>query len=522
MFRVRRPRPNTAAAPPLRGSTGRWLPFRYRQRRLISPTGLRFLSVDGDLDDVGWDGPQRPKLWRFNQHYFDDLIAADAELRRNWHQALIQRWIRDNTPGISVGWEPYPCSLRIVNWVKWQLAGGELSADAVHSLAIQARWLRKRIEWHLLGNHLLANAKALVFAGTFFRGGEAESWQLQGLSILRQQLREQVLEDGAHFERSPMYHALILEDVLDLIALAKAYPDVIGRSEVIVWEEVAGRMMAWLRSMTHPDGEIAFFNDATGGVAAAPALLLSYFRELALTEAGQGVPGPASGFLRMERGSAVAFLDVGSVGPDYQPGHAHAGTLSFELSQDGRRLVVNSGISEYGLGRVRAYERSTPAHSTVQVGYENSSQVWGGFRVAARARVSKLQNTSDGHASMVSCCHDGYRTLKGRPLHCRTWRLTAREFRVTDRVSDSGQHAVARFHFHPDLSVTAATRGGWHVTRPDSGLVVNVRVESGKARVEPGHYSPGFGIRLSNSCLAVELADGKADVVFTFASDADT
>ena len=29
-----------------------------------------------------------------------------------------------------------------------------------HEVTIQSRWLAKRLEWHLLGNHLLANAKA--------------------------------------------------------------------------------------------------------------------------------------------------------------------------------------------------------------------------------------------------------------------------------------------------------------------------------------------------------------------------
>jgi hypothetical protein len=39
---------------------------------------------------------------------------------------------------------------------------------------MQVRFLRKRLEVHLLGNHLFANAKALVFAGLYFSGDEAE------------------------------------------------------------------------------------------------------------------------------------------------------------------------------------------------------------------------------------------------------------------------------------------------------------------------------------------------------------
>ena len=110
-----------------------------------------------------------------------------------------------------------------MNWNKFALSGNELSDAARDSLAIQARWLRKRLEWHLLGNHLFANAKALVFVGLFFCGEEADGWLRTGTQILRKQIPEQILADGAQFELSPMYHALALEDVLDLVNITRAF-----------------------------------------------------------------------------------------------------------------------------------------------------------------------------------------------------------------------------------------------------------------------------------------------------------
>ena len=519
LFVLKRPKVDTSPAPPVRARTGMWTPGARRQPSLVSPTVFRLLNTEGNLAEIGWDGPLRTKLWRYNQHYFDDLNASESHLRLGWHQALVERWVNDNPPGVGVGWEPYPCSLRVVNWLKWQLAGNKLSGLAIHSLSIQARWLNERLEWHLLGNHLLANAKALIFVGTFFEGEEAEAWKSQGLAILCEQLREQILSDGGHFERSAMYHALVLEDVLDLICLGRAYPDAIPRSIVSDCEEVAGRMVTWLRSMVHPDGEIAFFNDAAIGVAPAPGQLFSYSAQLELTERGHGASSAASGYARLEHGSAIALLDVGSVGPDYLPGHAHAGTLSFELSVAGRRIIVNTGTSEYGLGDIRAYERSTTAHSTVQVGGESSSEVWAGFRVARRARVSALAQSRDFGSTTLSCCHDGYQRLGGGPTHCRTWRLTAGELRISDHVKPAVQQCVARFHLHPDVVPTVVSPGLWQVSLSGIGAVAYVRIETGHAHLEAGHYSPQFGVRQDNSCLAVELDGGRADVVVTFAID---
>ena len=285
---------------------------------------------------------------------------------------LLTRWVAENPPGAGNGWEPYPTSLRIVNWVKWALAGNTLPPECVQSLAVQARWLRRRMEHHLLGNHLFANAKALVFAGSFFQGDEAKGWRECGRRLLSRELSEQILPDGGHFERSPMYHAILLEDVLDLVNLAGAFPETVELGPLSFYWDSARGMAGWLEVMCHPDGEIGFFNDAAMGIAPTLAQLTDYARRLGLRSAVRGqdrrrAPDGArartlqdqighltwlrdSGYVRLATGPAVALLDVAPVGPDYLPGHAHADTLSFELSLFGQRLIVNGGTSRYGAG----------------------------------------------------------------------------------------------------------------------------------------------------------------------------
>ena len=177
---LRNPPVDTAPAPSLRGPSGSWTTPTDHPAKMIGPRAFRFLNLDGQVDGkADWNSPARSKLWLYNLHYFDDLTAQAAEARRPWHGALIGRWIEENPPPLGNGWEPYPTSLRIVNWTKWALAGNDLAPDWTHSLAIQSRHLLASLEWHLLGNHLLANAKALVFAGVFFESAEADKWQRQ-------------------------------------------------------------------------------------------------------------------------------------------------------------------------------------------------------------------------------------------------------------------------------------------------------------------------------------------------------
>ena len=129
---------------------------------MVSSTRLRFLNTEHEiLKSADWNSFEISKLWLYNLHYFDDLNAEGGASRAEWHRDLIARWIAENPPGFGNGWEPYPLSLRIINWIKWALSGHALDKAARNSLAVQTRFLAQRLEHHLLGNHLFANAKAL-------------------------------------------------------------------------------------------------------------------------------------------------------------------------------------------------------------------------------------------------------------------------------------------------------------------------------------------------------------------------
>lgn len=517
-FRVTKPRVDISPAPAIRDSVGIFhLPARRRASLLDADTFI-FLNQRGALSALGWVSAGKvdyvSKLWRYNQHYFDDLNAVNAAERGEWQLAFLQSWVAENLPGTGVGWDPYPTSLRIVNWVKWQSAGNALPDACIQSLAVQARWLMRRIEWHILGNHLFANAKALIFAGLFFSGEEAEKWLQKGLKIVGNQLPEQVLADGGNFERSPMYHVIFLEDLLDLLNLAQTFPGVVRVAHVAHWREAAQRMLHWLDGMMHPDSEIAFFNDAAIGIAPSPAELAAYACRLGLQADrvdARVTHFAESGYIRLASYDAVAFLDVARVGPDYLPGHAHADTLSFELSLFGLRVFINGGTSEYGTSAVRRFERSTAAHNTVVVNDENSSEVWGGFRVARRAYPQDLRIEDQNDSVTVACAHDGYRRLPGKPVHRRTWQFSESALIVSDRIDGRFDHAVVYFHIHPSVTVFSVDAGSWLLQLPQ-GQRVLVNVEAGLPQWSSSHYSPEFGKRLEAQCLKVVLDKNEARV----------
>ncbi len=505
-------------APPLRERTGSWREPIERPRSLFEDWRVRFINEEGSVSAAAhWDAPGKSKLWLYNLHYFDGLAASAHDGERFLRRRLMERWIAENPPGEGSGWEPYPLSLRLVNWIKWGLRGEPLDGPLCDSLAAQVRWLTRHIEWHLLGNHLLANAKALIFAGFFFDGPEAGSWLGQGLSIYEREISRQILPDGGHFELSPMYHAIILEDLLDVINAARTFG--YGQHSLIAkFPEIILRMRAWLAVMTHPDGAPAFFNDCAFGISPSRKDLEAYASRLGLAPVTEPGEGPthlsASGYVRVQQKDAVAICDIAPVGPSYLPGHAHADTLSFELSIGKERVIVNGGTSTYDRSPQRHLERSTRSHSTVEINGENSSEVWDGFRVARRARPFGIHVARDEECVRITAAHDGYRRLPERAVHKRSWIFVDQNLTVTDEIMSLAPcRAVARFHLGPEVCATieADAKSGRLAT---AGKREISWTSNRAANIDPNVWYPEFGKSCASKTLAIRTRESHVTTIF--------
>ena len=456
------------------------------------------LSFVGRTETVGfppaWGRSDLPRLWLYNLHYHEFLWELSFEDART----TVLDWISGHPPGVGqVGWEAYPISLRLVNWCT--LFFGRHSATTLNdeafcqalwmSIRDQARHLERNIEWHLMANHLLENAVALAVAGSCFRHAEADRWFKKGCVLLERELPEQILRDGGHVERSPMYQCRVLYDLHVLMATAEP------RVRALVEPYVVPATGA-LRAMTHPDGDVALLNDSALGVYPMPAPVAHEAGPFALARTGYYGA-------RSDEGDYV-ICDAGPLGPDYQPGHGHADLLSFELSLGGSRVVVDSGVSTYERGAMRDYCRSTRAHNTVEIGGTDQAELWGAFRVGRRAIPSLVEWRASPSRFTLSAEHCGYAHLAGSPRHRRhfAWqRLGA--LTITDEVSATRPvHAVARLHLHPECRIDALTDSGCTLRFAGGGAEVSWDGWQG-AELKESTYCPRFGVETASRCLAL-------------------
>lgn len=431
---------------------------------------FRFLNVADGFSS--WNDVRHGMLWAYNLNYMDWLMQDGISLTdgQNWMERFM-----DEMPENRVGLDPYPIALRGLNWIKFITLHPELDAPTRArwnaALRRQYRLLERKMEYHLLGNHLLEDAFSCFVAALYFSDA---GMYARASGLLLRQLREQILPDGAHYEQSAMYHCILLDRLLDCYNFSMANQRFDGQPAVQkALHACAVRMLGHLESIAYADGTIPLFNDAANSIAPTVGALRDYARRLGL--AWQPVPLKECGYRRLQHGALDAVVDVGDITATYQPGHTHADTFSYELRMMGRPIVVDTGISTYDKTPRRQYERGTCAHNTVSVDGHDSSEVWGGFRVGRRAQI-KIQ--TDNAPQYVQAEHNGF----GKTCR-RTFSMRDQSFQVTDQVATLAESFI---HLAPSESVEYAS--------PEEVLTTHARIS----------ISPDAAVRIADDAVATE------------------
>ena len=473
---------------------------------------FRFLNHAEQMRKPDWRQRYVSHLWSYNLHYFDygvDLALAYLQTRRTEFlrrlEELVVDWIVGTQDRSGDGWQPYAISVRIPNWIQvLALVGHDLRAEVrdamVGSIYAQATALERRLEFHIQANHLLRNYCALAWSGLFLRGRRADRWRRRAVQAYWRELSRQVLPDGGHFERSPMYHALVLADSLRLLDLCRATGAPVPPSA----PDAARRMLRAQSVLSREDGSLHLFNDSANGIAPRRAELFALASQ-ALGEAVEDV-FPAhfvlshTGYFAWKDDATRSKLvvDCGEPGPSFQPGHAHCGVLSYELDIDGFPVVVDSGVRGYDGDLLRDYVRSTRAHNTVSIGGREQSEIWATFRMARRARIEHREWRVTSSGAIITGAYRPY--FDRRVRHHRSIEALEARWSITDRVEGALGASLASFiHLHPDFRIELRER---RVLAESPRLAVwiepfgvdTVRVYCGERDPVQGWYCPEFGV----------------------------
>jgi hypothetical protein len=414
-------------------------------------------------ENINWNFNKYGKLWTYKLNCFEYLFQEGITKEQGLE--LIHKFINqieDNREGL----EPYPISLRGINWIKFFSKHGIDDASIDESLYAQYQILMDNLEYHILGNHLMENGCSLLFGAYYFIDRRLLE---KAKKILTEQLKEQILSDGGHFERSTMYHLIMLERLMD------CYNLIINNDSIFQPAALEGKlrikielMLGWMDRMTvdrgpmtansqpssdtsHPSSvtkELPLLNDAALGTGPSVEEIMDYANRLELN--AKNIVLSESGYRKIKNGIFELVCDVGNIGPDYIPGHAHSDTLSFVLYYKGVPVIIDPGISTYENNDRRQLERSTAFHNTVQLDDKEQSEVWSAFRVGRRANVHNIYEQRNEHGNVhLSACHNGYQ--KWGVKHKRSWTVEKEGKRIVIKdqlIGNKENQGILNLHFH--------------------------------------------------------------------------
>jgi len=114
----------------------------------------------------------------------------------------------------------------------------------------------------------------------------------------------------------------------------------------------------------------------------------------------------------------------------------------------------------------------------------------------------------------VSCSHDGYKRLKGSPVHTRKWEISSNQLIVNDVITGNFQQAEARYHFHPDVTIELNEVDKKGIVFLRNNNKVNFEVQSGSICIIDSTYHPEFGLSEDNKCLVLNFDSNQSNLRF--------
>lgn len=416
---------------------------------------------------VAWERSDLPPLWVLELQYFH-WLRPQLDPARGLDYLV--DWIRRQPNRLgTAAWNPFGVAMRVLQWTRllaaWRPAlvtHPELQA-VLASLYRQARFLAAHQEFEFLGNHLLKTAAGLYAAGRFFSGTEAADWERRAAAILLAQAEAQTLPDGGHYERSPMYHLLVLVDLLDVLNMTTEDSDCRRKLTQIV-----ERQLAVARGLMDPLEQIPLTNDSVLGQAPEPTAVLAYAEAVLgrRANAGDGAGRnqrkdvsstsfalPDFGLYHLTAGDWCCWVDAGLPGPDFLLAHAHADLGSVLAWLKGHPLLVEAGVYGYGGNPSRRdYDRNAYGHNVLILDGHGVCHCWQEFRVGRR--VHHVQACLEPDSQRLAIEHDGFAFLPGAPAHQRRLELHPNELRIVDRLGfRRPRRAVVELIWHLDPAV---------------------------------------------------------------------
>ena len=452
-------------------------------------------------------------LTKFNIHYFDFLMSNDAGSFTKKNLDLMHDWILSNHDLKGVGWRPYTVSLRLVNWVKFINEYKVVDHEINLSIYKQLNYLIRRKEYDILANHLFSNLKAIVFTLSFLSFKGSDEIFSKNIDELCEQINEQVLKDGCHYEQSPMYQNQFLFELLDLYSIVTTSSIRNFAKLKGLLEKIIPKMAKASYILSAPDGNPSYFNDSTIDVAPNFTYIKKYLKKLGIhfnfhrPEIEHLKNG---GFYRHNNNDISLIAKYGEIKCNYQAGHTHSDLASFEVYYFEKRFIVNTGVTTYEDNADRLFERSSLSKNTVTINNRGSNDVWKSFRVGRRVKRSNFDViTKDKFINE----YKGFYAMARSITHKRVFKKSEKFIQIVDILNRYENNSFSKLTFSPDAEVQRITENELKIIFFNKTVYLKC---SEQIKIIDSYVSGGFKQKVKATSVLMNFKSNRLEYTLNF------
>jgi len=492
-----------------------WVTFLNRSREIPDPA-----AVAPDDERIR----EFPRLWYLKLAGFEPVrwgvlgycepgdSGEFARAVEAWLATTARQEAIASRPGYLRGfWTPYAVSLRIVTLCRYAGWLGGFPDRSAEFLYKNLLFLNRNVERDVDGNHLFENGTALVVGGVAFPA-HGDRFVKAGLDVLESAAERQFLDDGYHYERSPMYHLAVTTRLLTALSVLRE-----GDRGAPHWlEDISARSRAFLSYLRPPDGRIPLLNDSVLAEAEQLSTVAQYADALGVESAveldGSAVTGE-SDLHWLSADPITMLVDAGDSGPPNQLAHTHNDPGTVLVWSSDTRLIVDTGTFDYQPGESRRTARSVRAHNTVQVGETEPVSYGGRFQMSGAVKTTTDRAESDAVDALVVAYSAGD---DARYTHRRTIYAGPDWLLVRDNVDHAGTEApshTSRLQAHPAVTIEGDSP---YQFVHETGPALSVRpIYAEKTAVATGRYFPRFGEENAREVLLLDSESRQSGYLLT-------
>lgn len=453
------------------------------------------ISFEGEIDWRYKPADDMEFIYQFNRHrYFICLgqayaITKDEKYAKTFVSHMTH-WV-DNEPltgeySRGTSWRSIEAGFRGEYWSKaihYFRESPSLSNEAMkkyydclieHGLYIESFDSPHHLisNWSVIENHGL-----FEIAMTLPQDDQTLRWANLALSRLDKAISFQVMNDGVHWEQSPMYHNEVLHCYQDVILLARRNKIAISENILDKVKKMTYANIAWkkpnhrqIMQGDSDDMDIRNYISVSGYLYKDPMIKSAGFEkldfeslwDLGIKAAGEyeGIPSKEPDFRSIAlndsgnyymRGdwsetSNLLHFHCGTLGA----GHGHSDKLHIDLVVNGEDVLVDGGRYTYVNKAERGYFKDPEAHNTITVDNKKFTICKDSWECSKLSGPVKQDFYANENYEFVQGGHIGYMDLpNGVFVNRKIVHIKPNIYIIMDEMYTGGDHTYQQyFHFN--------------------------------------------------------------------------